>query len=154
VGRGGIRGVATTSEPGRAGSLGRRVTLTVGQEESCGRERLMMDGKASKAVRSEIHSPEAHGANSAVWVQKRAGHGGQGSRPRPEHLVNLSQVSAPGVKYCRIKTTPRVERKDLLDPDCMVAPPLPGQGAAAWLEWVVGFIGGAKPWGRERVSGL
>jgi hypothetical protein len=29
--------------------------------ESSGRERLMMDGKASKAVRSEIHSPEACG---------------------------------------------------------------------------------------------
>jgi hypothetical protein len=28
------------------------------------------------------------------------------------------------------------------------------RGAVAWLEWVVGFIGGAKPWGRERVSGL
>jgi hypothetical protein len=23
-----------------------------------------------------------------------------------------------------------------------------------WLNWVVGFIGGAKPLGRERVSGL
>jgi hypothetical protein len=28
------------------------------------------------------------------------------------------------------------------------------QSAVAWLNWVVGFIGGAKPWGRERVSGL
>jgi hypothetical protein len=28
------------------------------------------------------------------------------------------------------------------------------QGAVAWLKWVVGFIGGTKPWGRERVSGL
>jgi hypothetical protein len=36
------------------------------------------------------------------------------------------------------------------------SPPSPAsdQGAAAWLKWVVGFIGGAKPWGRERVSGL
>jgi hypothetical protein len=23
------------------------------------------------------------------------------------------------------------------------------QSAMAWLEWVVGFIGGAKPWGRD-----
>jgi hypothetical protein len=28
------------------------------------------------------------------------------------------------------------------------------QSAVAWLNWVVGFIGGAKPWERERVSGL
>jgi hypothetical protein len=50
----------------------RRVTLSlrrgVGQVESSGRERLMMDGKANKVVKSEIHSPEAHRANSAVWV--------------------------------------------------------------------------------------
>jgi hypothetical protein len=82
--------------------------------ESSGRERLMVDGKASKAVRSEIHSLGAHGVNSAVWVQERAGHKGQGSSSRPEHPVNLSWVSAPDVRYCRIKTTPSVERKDLL----------------------------------------
>jgi hypothetical protein len=68
--------------------------------ESSGRERLMMDGKASKAVRSEIHSPEAHGVNSAVWVLERAGHNGQGCSPRPEHPVNLSWVLAPDVRYC------------------------------------------------------
>jgi hypothetical protein len=51
----------TTSRPGRAGSPSRR---------------LMMDGKASKAVRSKIHSPEARGVNSAVWVQEREGHEG------------------------------------------------------------------------------
>jgi hypothetical protein len=28
------------------------------------------------------------------------------------------------------------------------------QRETAWLNWVVGFIGGDKPWGRERVSGL
>jgi hypothetical protein len=28
-----------------------------------------MDGKTGKAVRSEIHSPEAHGVNLAVWVR-------------------------------------------------------------------------------------
>jgi hypothetical protein len=82
--------------------------------ESHGRERLMMDGKASKAVRSEIHSLEAHGVNSAVCVQERAGHESQGSSLRTEHPVNLSQVSAPDVKYCQIKTMPLVEKKGLL----------------------------------------
>jgi hypothetical protein len=42
-------------------------------------ERLMIDGKAGKAVRSEIHSPEAHGVNSAVWVQEKSGQEGQGT---------------------------------------------------------------------------
>jgi hypothetical protein len=69
--------------------------------ESSGRERLMMDGKASKAVRSEIHSPEARGVNSAVWVWERAGHEGQRSSPRPEHPVNLSRVLAPDVRYSK-----------------------------------------------------
>jgi hypothetical protein len=78
--------------------------------ESSGRERLMMDGKAGKAVRSKIHSPEACGVNSAVWVQDRAGHEGQGCSPRLEHPVNCSWVSAPDVRYCRIKTTPCVEK--------------------------------------------
>jgi hypothetical protein len=77
----------------------------------------MMDGKASKAVRSKIHSPEAHGVNSAVWVWERAGHEGQGISPGLEHPVNLSQVLAADVRHCRIKTTPRVEKKDLLEPD-------------------------------------
>jgi hypothetical protein len=80
-------------------------------------ERLMMDGEAGKAVRSEIHSPEAHGVSSAVWVQERAGHKGQGSSPGLECPVNLSWVSAPDVRYCRIKTMPCVERKGLLEPD-------------------------------------
>jgi hypothetical protein len=57
----------------------------VGQLESSGQERLMMDGKASKAVRSEIHSLEACGVSSAVWVRERAEHEGQGSSPRLEH---------------------------------------------------------------------
>jgi hypothetical protein len=57
-------------------------------------------------------------------------------------------------RYCRIKTTPCVERKDLLEIQTAVLPPHPGQEAATWVNWVVGFIGGAKPWGRERVSGL
>jgi hypothetical protein len=77
----------------------------------------MMDGKAIKTVRSEIHSPEARGVSSAVWVWERAGHEGQGTSPRPEHLVNLSWVSAPDVRNCRINTTPRVIKKDLLGPD-------------------------------------
>jgi hypothetical protein len=122
--------------------------------ESSGRERVMMDGKASKTVRSEIHSPEAHGVNSAIWVRERAGHKGQGSSPGLEHPVNLSRVLAPDVRYCQIKTMPCVEKKDLLEPDHSAAsPPPPDQEAVAWLKWVVCFIGGAKPWGRERVSG-
>jgi hypothetical protein len=59
--------------------------------KSSGRERLMMDGKVSKAVRSKIHSLEAHVVNSAVCVQERAGHEGQVRSPMPEHPVNLSQ---------------------------------------------------------------
>jgi hypothetical protein len=57
------------------------------------------------------------------------------------------------VRYCRIKTMPRVEKKDLLGTrpqGCHSRV----QSEAAWLEWVVGFIARAKPWGRERVSGL
>jgi hypothetical protein len=83
---------------------------------------LMMDGKAGKAVRSKIHSPEAHGVNLAVWVQERVGHKGQGSSPRLERPVNLSRVSAPDVRNCRIKTMACVEKKDLLEPDCRTVP--------------------------------
>jgi hypothetical protein len=86
----------------------------VGQVESSGRERLMMDGETGKSERSEIHSAEACGVNSAVWFQERAGHEGQGTSPGPEHPVNLSQVLSPDVRYCRIKTIPHVEKKDLL----------------------------------------
>jgi hypothetical protein len=82
--------------------------------ESSERERLMMDGKAGKAVRSKVHSPEACGVNSAVWVRERAGHKSQGTSPRLEHPDNLSWVSAPDVRDCQIKTKPNVERKDLL----------------------------------------
>jgi hypothetical protein len=85
--------------------------------ENSGRERLMMDGKAGKAIRSEIHSLESHRVNSAVWVQERAGHEGQRTNPGLECLVNLSRVSAPDVRNCQIKTTPCVAKKDLLDPD-------------------------------------
>jgi hypothetical protein len=76
-----------------------------------------MDGKASKAVRSKIHSPEARGVNSALWVWERAGYDGQGSSPRLEHPVSLSQVLASDIMYCQIKTTPCVEKKDLLEPE-------------------------------------
>jgi hypothetical protein len=38
---------------------------------------------------------------------------------------------------------PHVEKKDLLKYRLLGCLPL-DQGAAAWLEWVVGFIGGAK----------
>jgi hypothetical protein len=83
--------------------------------ESSGKERLMMGGKDCKAMRSEIHSLEAHGVNSAVWVQERAGHKGQGgSSPRLEHSVSPSWISALDVRYCQIKTTPHVEKKELL----------------------------------------
>jgi hypothetical protein len=119
--------------------------------ESIGKERLMMDGKAGMAVRSEIQSPEACGVNSAVWAQES-----QGSSPGLERPDNLSRVLAPDVKYCRIKTMPRVARKDLLEiqtAGCCPLPP-PDQGAETWVNWLVSFIGGAKPWWRERVSGL
>jgi hypothetical protein len=68
--------------------------------ESSGRERLMMDGKVGKAVRSEIHSLEARGVKSAVWVWEKSGHEGQGSSPGLEHPVNPSWVSAPDVRKC------------------------------------------------------
>jgi hypothetical protein len=59
-------------------------------------------GKPARQLRSEIPSLEAHGVNLAVWVQERAG------------PINLSWVSAPDVRNCQIKTTPCVEKKDLL----------------------------------------
>jgi hypothetical protein len=71
----------------------------------------MMDGKADKAVRSEIHSLEASGVSSEVWVWDRAGHEEQGSSCRQEHPVNLSRVLAADIRYCQIKTMPCVERK-------------------------------------------
>jgi hypothetical protein len=104
---------------------------------------------------SKVQNPQSRGmgVNSAVWVLERTRHEGQGSSPRPERPVNLSLVLAPDVRNCQRKTKPRVEKKDLLGTR------LQGcyswvQSAAVWLKWVVGFIGGAKPWGRERVFGL
>jgi hypothetical protein len=93
----------------------------------------MMDGKASKAVRSEIHSREVHGVSSAVWVQERAGQEGQGTSPGPERPANLSWVLAPDVRYCRIKTTPCVERKGLLVQTAGTSL-FWVQSEAAWLE--------------------
>jgi hypothetical protein len=121
--------------------------------ESSGRERLLMDGKASKAVRSKIHSPEAHGVNPAVWVRERARHKRQGSSPKPKHPVNLSRVLAPDVRYCQIKTTPHVEKKDLLEIQTTGLSPLRSRSNDLG-ELGMGFIEGVKPWGRERVSGL
>jgi hypothetical protein len=85
--------------------------------DSSGRERLMMDGKISKAVRSKIHNLEARGVNSAVWIWERAGHKGQGTSSRLERPVNLSRILAPDVRYCQIKTMSCVEKKDLLESD-------------------------------------
>jgi hypothetical protein len=104
--------------------------------ESSGRERLMMGGKAGKAVRSKIYSPEAHGVNSGVWVQERAGHKGQGSSPRPEHPANLSQVSAPDVRYCQIHVvTCGKERFIKLQITGLPPPPHPrGQGESSLAE--------------------
>jgi hypothetical protein len=105
-----------TSKTGREQAAPRKVTLAVSEKRSRSvEERLMMDGKASKAVRSKIHSPYTHGVNSAVWVQERAGHESQGTSPGLEHPVNLSWVSASDVRNCREKTTPCVEKKDLLE---------------------------------------
>jgi hypothetical protein len=109
---GGMPQVGVQSMPGAApvtskssGSSKKGNTLTslrrgVSQGESSRRERLMMYGIDSKAVRSEIHSLEAHGVNSAVWVWDRAGHDSQGSSPRPEQPVNLSLVLAPNIRNC------------------------------------------------------
>jgi hypothetical protein len=40
---------------------------------------------------------------------------------------------------------PRVGKKDLLEAQTAGLPLSWVQSAAAWLEWVVGFIGGATP---------
>jgi hypothetical protein len=53
-------------------------------------------------------------------------------------MINLHLVS-----NCQTKTTPCVEKKDLLKYSLMGCLPW-DQGAGAWLKWVVGFIGGAK----------
>jgi hypothetical protein len=53
-----------------------------------------MDGKASEAVRSEIHSPEACEVNSAVWVQERAGQKAKGAAPGQSDLL-----TSPGFQH-------------------------------------------------------
>jgi hypothetical protein len=52
-----------------------------------------------------------------------------------------------------MKTTPCLQRKDLLEIQT-AGLHLGDQGAVTWVNWIVGFIGGAKPWVSERVSGL
>jgi hypothetical protein len=90
----------------------------------------MMDGRNSKAVRSEIHSPEARGVNSAVWVWNRAGHKGQGTRPSLECPSNLSWVLAPDVRYCEIKTATCGKERFIRHPDRGAAPPPPRSGSS------------------------
>jgi hypothetical protein len=60
----------------------------------------------------------------------------------------------PIVRYRQIKTTPHVEKKDLLEIQTAGLRYTPDLGAVTWVNWVVGFIGGAKSLRRERVSGL
>jgi hypothetical protein len=43
-------------------------------------------------------------------------------------------------------------KERFIGPDCRAITLFRVQSEAAWLNWVVGFIGGAKPWGRERES--
>jgi hypothetical protein len=122
VGVGGIPGTAPQLPDQTEQAAPRRVTLTESEERSRSGggqwKREANDGWESRqGSKSEIHSLEAGGVNSAVWVRVRAGHGGQGSSPKLDHPVNLSWVSAPDVRYCRIKTTPHVEMKDLLETD-------------------------------------
>jgi hypothetical protein len=116
-------------------------------------ERKANDGwESRKAVKSEIHCPEARGVNSAVWVQERAGHKSQGTSPGPEHPANLSWVLAPDVRYCQTKTTPRVERKDLLVKTA--GPSLSGsESEVAWLKMGSGLYRRGQAMG-EGVSGL
>jgi hypothetical protein len=110
------------------------VTLTCLRSRSGGEpwKRKVNDGCKSRQGRSEIHIPEAHGVNSAVWVWERAGHEGQGSSPRPERPSNLSWVSAPNVRYC--KTMSHVERKDLLEIQTTRLPPSPRSGSSDLAE--------------------
>jgi hypothetical protein len=54
--------------------------------ESSGRKRLMIDRKAGKAVRSEIHSPEARGVNSAFLGSGE----GRTQKPREQPWASVS----------------------------------------------------------------
>jgi hypothetical protein len=62
-------------------------------------------------------------------------------------LFFLGQPRLWFVRYCQIKTIPCVEKKDLLEPDGSTVT------LGFWVQWlgwkwVVGFIGGAKQWGK------
>jgi hypothetical protein len=112
----------------------------------------MMNGNTGKAVKPEIHSPEARGVNSAIWVLERGGHESQGTSPRPESPVNLSWVLAPNVRNCQTKTTPRVERKDLLEAQTARLPPsgseyssLVGMGSGLYRRGYTVKEGGVSP---------
>jgi hypothetical protein len=63
---------------------------------------------------------------------------------RSAHLNNISRhvswALLISVRNCQTETTPRVEKKDLLGPDCWADSRV--QSAAAQVDWVVGFIGG------------
>jgi hypothetical protein len=56
------------------------------------------------------------------------------------------------VRFCRVKTMPHVERKDLLDPDSMAAPLRSGSSDLGELG--SGLYRRGQAVGRERVSGL
>jgi hypothetical protein len=96
----------------------RMVTLTKSEERSkSGGEqwkREANDGWKSWEG-SKVQNPQSRGTcgQFSTLGFERAGHEGQGSSPG----LDVSRVSAPDIRYCQIKTTPCVEKKDLLDPD-------------------------------------
>jgi hypothetical protein len=98
--------------------------------ESSGRE---ANGGWESQQGSKFQNPQSIG----MWGQFSSQGSGEGRtrRPReqpwPEHPVNLSRVSSTDVRYCRIKTIPRVERKDLLRSRLHgCAPSPPGSGSS------------------------
>jgi hypothetical protein len=64
----------------------------------------------------------------------------------PQKLIFVMVI----VRYCQDHAMCGKER--FIGPDCRAITLFRVQSEAAWLNWVVGFIGGAKPWGRERES--
>jgi hypothetical protein len=80
----------------------------------------------------------------------------------PCHYCLHTQHSLTSLLYqpctlpCKVlpnKDHTHVERKGLLEPDSR-AITLGFRVRLLGWKWVVGFIGGANPWGREKVSGL
>jgi hypothetical protein len=61
-----------------------------------------------------------------------------------KHLEAMGEAQWHSVRNCTTKTTPHVEKKDLLK-HRLLGCPSQVQSAAAWLEWVGGFIEGATP---------